>query len=365
MTQFDFYKDMKILITGHTGFKGSWLSTWLSQLGAKVIGLSDKVPTEPAHYNFIRESLDSDLRIDVKDADAVFSTINEIQPDFVFHLAAQPLVLESYKNPLNTFNTNVMGTGNVLDALRRSNHKCTAIMITSDKCYDNVEWTYGYRETDRLGGKDPYSGSKGAAELIIHSYVESFFKKPESNVSIGIGRAGNVIGGGDWAPYRIIPDCVQAWSKSEKPEIRSPFSTRPWQHVLEPLSGYISLSIALSQNKKLNGEAFNFGPPAYQNHTVKELVDEIITHWEGAEWLNKSKENNTPKEAGLLKLNCDKALHSFGWQATLNFKETAKWTGEWYKTFYEEGPEAANLKTQNQIKDYMAIVTKRNTCKLY
>jgi len=365
MTQFNIYKDKKILITGHTGFKGSWLSAWLSKLGAKVIGLSDSVPTEPAHYNLIKENLESDLRIDVKDAESIFSIINEIQPSFLFHLAAQPIVLESYNNPLNTFNTNVMGTGNVLDALRRSNHKCTAIMITSDKCYDNVEWTYGYRETDRLGGEDPYSGSKGAAELVIHSYVESFFKKPESNVSIGIGRAGNVIGGGDWAPYRIIPDCVQAWSKSEKPEIRSPFSTRPWQHVLEPLSGYISLSIALSQNKKLNGEAFNFGPPAYQNHTVKELVDEIITHWEGAEWLNKSKENNTPKEAGLLKLNCDKALHSFGWQATLNFKETAKWTGEWYKTFYEEGPEAANLKTQNQIKDYMAIVTKRNTCKLY
>ena len=271
MTQFNFYKDMKILITGHTGFKGSWLSAWLSQLGAKVIGLSDRVPTDPAHYNFSRGYLDSDLRIDIKDADAVFSTINEIQPDFVFHLAAQPIVLESYKNPLNTFNTNVMGTGNVLDALRRSNHKCTAIMITSDKCYDNVEWTYGYRETDRLGGKDPYSGSKGAAELVIHSYVESFFKKPESNVSIGIGRAGNVIGGGDWAPYRIIPDYVQAWSKSKKPEIRSPFATRPWQHVLEPLSGYLSLATSLINDNDLNGEAFNFGPPSYQNHTVKEF----------------------------------------------------------------------------------------------
>ena len=358
------FKNKRVLVTGHTGFKGSWLSAWLSKLGAKVIGLSDSVPTELAHYNLLKENLESDLRINVKDAESFFSIINEIQPSFLFHLAAQPLVLESYKNPLNTFNTNVMGTGNVLDALHRSNHKCTAIMITSDKCYDNVEWTYGYRETDRLGGKDPYSGSKGAAELVIHSYVESFFKKPESNVCIGIGRAGNVIGGGDWAPYRIIPDCVKAWSKNEKPEIRSPLSTRPWQHVLEPLSGYLSLSIALSQNKKLNGEAFNFGPPAYQNHTVEELVDKIISNWKGAEWLNKSKENNAPKEAGLLKLNCDKALHSLGWQATLNFNETAKWTGEWYRTFYENGPEAANLKTQNQIKDYMAIATKRNTFKL-
>ena len=359
-----YFNNKTILITGHTGFKGSWLTSWLSQLGAKVIGLSDTIPTEPAHYNLIKENLYSDLRVDVKDADAVFTKINEIQPDFLFHLAAQPIVLESYENPLNTFNTNVMGTGNVLDALRRSNHSCTAIMITSDKCYDNVEWTYGYRETDRLGGKDPYSGSKGAAELVIRSYVESFFKKPESNVRIAVGRAGNVIGGGDWAPFRIIPDCVRSWSKNEKPEIRSPFATRPWQHVLEPLSGYISLAIALSKNEKLNGEAFNFGPPAYQNHTVKELVDEIITHWEGAEWVDKSQENSTPPEAGLLKLNCDKALHLLRWQATLNFKETAKWTGEWYRTFYEKGSVATNELTNNQIQNYMAISTERNTFKL-
>jgi len=358
------FKNKSILITGHTGFKGSWLSAWLSKLGAKVIGLSDRVPTEPAHYNLIKDNLESDLRIDVKDAESIFSIINEIQPSFLFHLAAQPIVLESYKNPLNTFNTNVMGTGNVLDALRRSNHKCTAIMITSDKCYDNVEWTYGYRETDRLGGKDPYSGSKGAAELVIHSYVESFFKKPESNISVGIGRAGNVIGGGDWAPYRIVPDCVQSWSQNKKPEIRNPFSTRPWQHVLEPLSGYITLAIALSQNEKLNGEAFNFGPPSYQNHTVKELVDEIITHWEGAEWVNKSQDNSTPQEASLLKLNCDKALHSLWWQATLNFKETAKWTGDWYRTFYEKGSVAANQLTKKQIQDYMAIAKERNIFKI-
>jgi len=294
----------------------------------------------------------------------VFSTINEIKPDFIFHLAAQPIVLESYTNPLNTFHTNVLGTGNVLDALRRSNHQCTAVMITSDKCYDNVEWTYGYRETDRLGGKDPYSGSKGAAELLIHSYVESFFRKKDSNVRIGIGRAGNVIGGGDWAPFRIIPDCIQAWSKSEKPEIRSPLATRPWQHVLEPLSGYISLALSLSKNDKLNGEAFNFGPPAHQNHSVKELVDEIVTHWDDADWLDKSHENAAPPEAGLLKLNCDKALHLLEWRATLTFMETAKWTGEWYRTYYEKGPETANIQTLHQIKDYMRISTERNTFRL-
>ena len=359
-----FLNNKIVLVTGHTGFKGSWLSAWLTHLDAKVIGLSDKVPTEPAHYNLIKGNLQRDLRIDIKDPEAVFSIMNDIQPDFVFHLAAQPIVLESYTNPLNTFNTNVIGTGNLLDALRRTNHKCTAIMITSDKSYDNVEWTYGYRETDRLGGKDPYSGSKGAAELLIHSYVESFFNKPESNVCVGIGRAGNVIGGGDWAPFRIIPDCVKAWSINKKSEIRNPFATRPWQHVLEPLSGYISLANTLFKTKKLNGEAFNFGPPAHQNHTVKELVDEIISHWEGAEWLDKSKENNTTQEAGLLKLNCDKALHLLDWQATLNFKETAKWTGEWYKTYYQNGPEAANLKTLNQIQEYMVIATEQNTFRL-
>ena len=358
------FKGQKVLITGHTGFKGSWLSAFLSQLGAKVIGLSDRVPTNPAHYNLLKDNLDSDLRIDVNDAETINSIINDIQPDFVFHLAAQPIVLESYANPINTFNTNVIGTANVLDALRRTNHKCIAVMITSDKCYDNVEWTYGYRETDRLGGKDPYSGSKGAAELVIRSYVESYFKKPGSKVHVGIGRAGNVIGGGDWAPYRIIPDCVQAWSKNEKPEIRSPFATRPWQHVLEPLSGYISLAIALFKNNKLNGEAFNFGPPAHQNHTVKELVDEIVTHWKGAGWLNKSKENSTPPEAGLLKLNCDKALHLLSWQSTLNFKETAKWTADWYRTYYEKGSELTLEITNKQIKEYMDLAKQRNSIKL-
>jgi CDP-glucose 4,6-dehydratase len=358
------FNNKTILVTGHTGFKGSWLSEWLSKLGARVIGISDRVPTEPAHYELIKSLFAQDLRIDIRDSESVYAAIHKNKPNFIFHLAAQPIVMESYDDPLTTFYTNAIGTANMLDALRRSNHKCTAVMITSDKCYDNVEKAYGYQEMDRLGGKDPYSGSKGAAELIINSYVQSFFNKSESNVRVGVGRAGNVIGGGDWAPYRIIPDCVRAWSKGKKPEIRNPHSTRPWQHVLEPLSGYITLAISLSQNSDLNGEAFNFGPPADQDHTVKELVDEIVTHWDGAKWLDKSQENSAPLEAGLLKLNCDKALNSLGWQATLSFKETAKWTGEWYQTFYENGHEAANLKTLNQIKDYMTIGTERNTFKL-
>lgn len=357
------FKDKKILVTGHTGFKGSWLSTWLSQLGSKVIGLSDRVPTEPAHYELIKSNIVNDLRIDIKDATAVYNVMNKTTPDFVFHLAAQPIVLDSYKDPLNTFNNNTMGTANILDALRRTNHKCIAIMITSDKCYDNVEWTYGYRESDRIGGKDPYSGSKGAAEIVIRSYVESFFKKSDSNVRVAVGRAGNVIGGGDWAPHRILPDCIKAWSKKEKSKIRNPNSTRPWQHVLEPLSGYLSLGWALSQNPDINGEAFNFGPPANQNHTVKELVNEITKHWPGAGWIDNSIDNS-PQEAGLLKLNCDKAFHTLGWEATMNFEETAHWTGEWYRNFYERGPKEAARLTMKQINDYMELAIARNSFRL-
>lgn len=353
-----------VLLTGHTGFKGSWLAAWLHRLGAEVVALSDTIPTEPAHYDLIKDVFADDRRIDIRDGEAVYQMVKEVKPDFLFHLAAQPIVLESYKNPLATFQTNTMGTANILDALRRANHECVAVMITSDKCYDNVEWTWGYREMDRLGGKDPYSGSKGAAELVIRSYVASFFNKPESNVRIAVGRAGNVIGGGDWAPYRIIPDCIRAWAAGKNAEIRSPHSTRPWQHVLDPLSGYITLAVALKGNADLNGEPFNFGPPSHQNFSVAKLVDEISCHWSGAKWEDVSDQNATPHEAGLLKLNCDKALHSLGWQTTLNFKETVEWTGEWYRTYYEEGPAAAELLTTSQIEQFVMLATRRNKLKV-
>jgi CDP-glucose 4,6-dehydratase len=359
------FQNQTVLVTGHTGFKGSWLSVWLTHLGAKVIALSDEVPTKPAHYELIKNVITDEYRIDVRDSKTVYEIINNIKPNFIFHLAAQPIVLESYRDPLNTFNTNTIGTANVLDALRQINHKCTAVIVTSDKCYDNVEWTRGYNEMDRLGGKDPYSGSKGAAELVIRSYVHSFFNRPESNVRLGVGRAGNVIGGGDWAPFRIVPDCVRSWSKkNEKAELRNPHSTRPWQHVLEPLSGYITLAVFLSQNPDLNGEAFNFGPPAHQNHTVAELVNEIIANWPSSGWVDRSKDNNANHEAGLLKLNCDKALHMLGWKTTLNFKETAQWTAEWYRTYYEKGEKTALDITTKQIKKYMNLAKQRNSFKL-
>lgn len=331
------FKNKKVFITGHTGFKGSWLSLWLTQLGAKVTGVSIDVPTEPSHFNTcnLPEFL-NDVRMDICQEDKVHQLLETIQPDFVFHLAAQALVKESYSNPLKTWMTNTYGTLSLLEGLRKLKKPCIAIFITSDKCYDNVEWVWGYRETDALGGGDPYSGSKGGAELAIRSYVRSFFPK-DGQIQIGIGRAGNVIGGGDWAKDRIVPDCMKAWSIGNSVSIRNPYSTRPWQHVLEPLSGYLNLALHLQNDPNLHGEAFNFGPPAEQNHSVGELVEGISNHWSSVKWdkppINASLEMH---EAGLLKLNCDKALHHLKWKAIWDFETTVRETALWYKNYYED-----------------------------
>ena len=270
------FNGKKVLVTGHTGFKGSWLTAWLLRLGSAVVGLSDSIPTSPAHF----ESAKMDARLshhigDVRDLNLVTRLIKEEQPDFVFHLAAQPLVRRSYFDPHLTIETNVMGTANILEALRLTQHPCTAIIVTSDKSYDNVEQIWGYRENDPLGGRDPYSASKGAAELVVKTYAQSYFSAADSPVKVAVGRAGNVIGGGDWAEDRIVPDCVRAWSRGESVEIRHPQATRPWQHVLEPLSGYLLLALSLAHDADLNGEPFNFGPPAQQNYAVAELLDKI------------------------------------------------------------------------------------------
>jgi CDP-glucose 4,6-dehydratase len=270
----DCYQGKKVLITGNTGFKGSWLSVWLYQLGAEVYGISNGIPTTP--FSLFEDLLLDDkinyIAADIRDADKMKILFNEIKPDFVFHLAAQPIVLSSYNDPVETMTTNVMGTVNILEALRFLNHNCSAVIITSDKCYDNVEWLWGYKETDALGGKDPYSASKGASELMVKTYACSYFMKPQSQIRIISVRAGNVIGGGDWAENRIVPDCIRAWLKNIPVEIRSPQSTRPWQHVLEPLSGYLQAGMRLSEDILMNGEAFNFGPNSDQNKTVKELI---------------------------------------------------------------------------------------------
>ena len=258
------FKNSKVLITGHTGFKGSWLSLWLAQMGAEVHGISIALPSKPSH--FLAADLAAkvkDHRLDICEGEFLNALFEQIQPDFVFHFAAQALVRSAYADPNGTWRTNAFGTINVLESLQLLKSPCVAVLITSDKCYDNVESIWGYRENDALGGTDPYSASKAAAELAIRSYVRSFFPS-DGVVHIGIGRAGNVIGGGDWAQDRVVPDCIRAWSCNETVQLRNPLATRPWQHVLEPLSGYLSLAMALKENIKLHGEPFNFGPPAQQ-----------------------------------------------------------------------------------------------------
>ena len=354
------YQGKTVLVTGHTGFKGSWLVMWLVRLGARVVGLSVDVPTNPSHYEASElDGIVEDHRVDVRDAEKISRIVADSQPDFVFHLAAQALVRPSYERPLDTLAVNALGTANILDALRYLDKQVVAVMITSDKAYDNIEWVWGYRETDRIGGKDPYSASKGMAELAIRSYVESFFNTPDSNVRVGVTRAGNVIGGGDWAKDRIVPDCMNAWAQGNVADIRSPASTRPWQHVLEPLSGYITLGAELYKNTDKHGEAYNFGPPANQNHSVSELIDEMARYWDSVRWSDISLDQTHLHEAGLLKLNCDKALFDLNWLPTLQFSETVRMTVEWYKAYYQGSYPSMRDFTLTQIDEYMALANRR------
>jgi CDP-glucose 4,6-dehydratase len=355
------YNGKKVLVTGHTGFKGSWLTAWLLKLGANVIGISKDIPTHPSMFEEIglQQQIDHIL-IDIRDIATIQKIITKEKPDFIFHLAAQAIVSTSYSDPVETISTNVIGTMSVLEALRHHNHPCIAILITSDKCYDNVEWIWGYRETDHLGGKDIYSGSKGAAELIIKSYFNSFFLKNHP-VKLGIGRAGNVIGGGDWAQDRIVADCMRAWSEGKHVEIRSPKATRPWQHVLEPLSGYLMLGAAIVDNKGLHGEAFNFGPKAEQSHTVIELLHDLAINW-GFKNLDDAFRitDNIPfHEAGLLKLNCDKALFHLKWESNLGYSETIRFISDWYGAYYRKEIDLLNI-TNQQIQSYEETAVLRN-----
>lgn len=349
------FKDKTVLITGHTGFKGSWLTAWLNHLNAKVVGISLDPPTAPSHFE-AAQLADGifDFRIDIRDRYALEEAVVSAQPDFVFHLAAQALVRRSYADPIETWQTNVLGTLNLLEALRKLDKPCAAVIVTSDKCYDNVEWVWGYRESDAIGGPDPYSASKGAAELAIRSYIKSYFPIASSKVRIASARAGNVIGGGDWATDRIVPDCVRAWSADSMVQLRSPHSTRPWQHVLEPLSGYLGLAIALSQLPVLHGEPFNFGPQAQQDHSVLELVQQMSVHWNKVRWQDISGSSAGPYESGLLKLNCDKSLHHLHWHAVMGFEETVRMTAEWYRAFYQNPRQIATT-TSAQIAEYMAF----------
>lgn len=346
------YENKNVLVTGHTGFKGSWLVAWLKQMGAFVTGIALAPPSQPNHFEAIllKDGM-NDCRFDIRNFEAVEAAILQAKPDFLFHLAAQPIVGASYNNPVETWSTNLMGTISILEALRKITHDCSAVIITSDKCYDNVEWEWGYRENDRLGGPDPYSASKGAAEIAIRSYVKSYFSGSDNTVRLASARAGNVIGGGDWADNRIIPDSVKCWSKNEKVALRNPHSTRPWQHVLEPLGGYLILGAKLSQNMNLHGEAFNFGPQTQQNHSVLDLVRQMSLSWPKVRWVECEPQSAQFYESGLLKLNCDKALHFLNWHALLNFEETVASTADWYRAFYE-CPDTISSITEKQISEY-------------
>jgi CDP-glucose 4,6-dehydratase len=349
----DMFTDKKVLVTGNTGFKGSWLTVWLLKLGARVYGISKDIPSQPSMFEELglRQKI-THYQQDIRDVDKLCALVAEIKPDFVFHLAAQPIVSLSYQDPIETLSSNVMGTANVLEALRRSAHPCCAVIVTSDKCYDNVEWVWGYRESDRLGGKDIYSGSKGAAELVFKSYFHSFFA--HSEIKVASARAGNVIGGGDWAADRIVPDCMRAWSIGRPVTIRNPHATRPWQHVLEPLSGYLALAQALVQNPgNVNGESFNFGPSAEQNYSVARIIEDLSPFW-GFKAPSDSYQVSGGAafaESKLLKLNCDKALHSITWLPSLEYGRMIEYVASWYYTYYKK-PEPIYEFTLDQISRY-------------
>jgi CDP-glucose 4,6-dehydratase len=333
----EIYRNRRVLITGHTGFKGSWLSLWLAELEAKVIGYSLEPPTEPNLFEAINlKDKITHIIGDVRDEKHLIAIFEKYQPEFVFHMAAQPLVRLSYKDPKLTYETNVIGTVNVLEAVRKTESIRVCIIVTSDKCYENREWVYGYRETDPIGGYDPYSSSKGCAELVTSAYMRSFFN-PEGyeknhNVALSSVRAGNVIGGGDWGEDRIIPDCVRALSQKNGIVVRNPQATRPWQYVLEPLSGYLLLGALMYEGGTKYSSAWNFGPNDASIITVEELVKLVIKYWNSGSYTTDT--SNQPHEAGILKLDASKAQALLGWTPIYDVYKAVEKTINWYKNFY-------------------------------
>jgi len=356
-----FWKNKKVLITGHTGFKGAWLSLWLQDLGAKVIGISLDSPTTPSLYEQanVAKGMIS-LRQDIRNGEAIKQLFQQHKPEIVFHLAAQPLVRLSYREPVETYEINVMGTLHVLEGIRSVDSVRSAVMITTDKCYQNKEWVWGYRETDTLGGHDPYSSSKGAAELLISSYRNSYFpqdKYSEHKTAIASARAGNVIGGGDWAEDRLIPDIIKAFKNNEKVIIRNPKSTRPWQHVLEPLSGYLKLAEQLEKNGDQYAEAWNFGPAEIDARPVQWIVEKMAKLWgENANWINDKSEH--PHEANYLKLDCSKAHMKLNWYPRWDLSETLLRIVEWHKL--KDAHNNYRKLCLTQINDYMKDMNNEN-----
>ena len=349
-----FWKGKKVLITGHTGFKGSWLSLWLQSSGAEVVGISLEPPTTPSLYEQaeIAKGMVS-LREDIRNLEKIKSIFIEHKPEIVFHLAAQPLVRYSYHEPVETYAINVMGTLHVLEAIRECKSVRAAVMITTDKCYDNKEWEWGYRENEPMGGHDPYSSSKGCAELLIASYRDSYFSEQDYSshqTAIATARAGNVIGGGDWAEDRLIPDIIRAFQNNETVQIRNPHAIRPWQHVLEPIAGYIELAERLYIDGSQWAEAWNFGPKEDDAKSVEWIVKEMTHSWgEEAKW--SIDEGEHPHEANYLKLDCSKAHSKLKWQPRWDLGQALEKIVSWHKNI--ESGESAKTHCQKQITEYM------------
>lgn len=331
---FSYFNGKRVLITGHTGFKGAWLLAILTQAGAQVKGYA----LAPSYENGLFDLLDLNREAvstigDIRDRNKLSQIIRDFQPEFVFHLAAQPLVRRSYQIPAETFDVNVVGTANLLEGINSLNGKCSVVVITTDKVYENKEQHIHYKETDTLGGYDPYSASKACTELVVSSFRNSFFNPARYNEhqkAIASARAGNVIGGGDWSTDRIIPDIIRSLSAGKKIDVRSPHAVRPWQHVLEPLAGYMQLAVLLDQQPQKYSRAYNFGPLPDDHLTVQELVEAAISDWGSGGWNDKSDPSN-PHEAGLLKLDIGLALQEIGWKPRLNARDAVKWTIDWYK----------------------------------
>jgi CDP-glucose 4,6-dehydratase len=343
----------RVLLTGHTGFKGSWLSLWLHRLGADVYGLALAPPTDPSMFDLCRVADTLDHRIgDIRDYALVRERVAHVQPDLVLHLAAQPIVRQSYVDPLETMATNVMGTAHVLEAVRSWGGPCAVVVVSSDKCYDNRGWVWGYRENDAMGGHDPYSASKGATELVTSSWRDSFFGA-DSGVRLASGRAGNVIGGGDWAADRIVPDCIRAFCDGRGVALRNPKATRPWQHVLEPLGGYLLLAARLmGDDAAEHTSGWNFGPAPHDVRPVEDLVRMIASHWDGAaDWT--ASPGPHPKEAAVLSLNIDKAAGQLGWCPTWSLDTMIGHTARWFQAWHRGDADMRNI-TLDQIAAFEA-----------
>ena len=346
------YEGRHVLVTGHTGFKGSWLALWLHELGASVTGVALPPESQPNHWDLLKLPLD-DRRLDIRDVGALQSVFSEVQPEIVFHLAAQPLVRRSYREPLETWSTNVMGTANVLEACRHQSGVHAVVVVTSDKCYENREWTRGYCEDDRVGGHDPYSASKAGAELVSASYRSAFFHH-ESASLLATARAGNVIGGGDWSEDRLIPDLIRAMESGDSLEIRSPNATRPWQHVLESLSGYLLLGQRLLVGERAFADAWNFGPGSDGNCTVSEVLSKFSRHMNALRWHVAALPQ--PHEASLLYLDSTKAHSVLHWQPVWNLDATLAKTVEWYRAWLEGGA----IISRRQLAEYVASASQAN-----